>query len=88
MERRFEEGEIIQHFKRELVDLTKDEATKYLYRVVGIARHSETMEEMMVYQALYGDKGLFVRPLSMFESKVDREKYPDIKQVYRFEKYK
>lgn len=88
MEKRFEVGEIIQHFKRELVDLTREEATKYLYRVVGIARHSETMEEMMVYQALYGDRGLFVRPLEMFESKVDRKKYPKIKQVYRFEAYK
>ncbi|MFA5997286.1 MAG: DUF1653 domain-containing protein [Candidatus Paceibacterota bacterium] len=36
------------------------------YRVVGVARHSETMEDMVVYEALYGDHGLFVRPLGMF----------------------
>ena len=55
------------------------------YEVLGVARHSETEEEMVVYRALYGEGGLWVRPLSMFLSKVDQEKYPDAQQEYRFE---
>ncbi len=52
-----------------------------LYKVIGTARHSETMEEMVVYQALYGEMGLWVRPLTMFNESVEIEG----KQVPRFE---
>lgn len=56
------------------------------YWVFGVARHSETEEQLVVYRALYGDAGLWVRPLSLFTSPVDREKYPDAAQEKRFEK--
>ncbi|WP_313513010.1 DUF1653 domain-containing protein [Pseudomonas sp.] len=50
------------------------------YRVIGVARHSETEEEMVVYQALYGEFGFWVRPLSMFSETVE----VDGEQVPRF----
>ena len=46
-----------------------------LYRVHGFALHSETGEEMVIYQALYGQRGIWVRPASMWLEKVEREDY-------------
>lgn len=50
------------------------------YEVIGVAKHSETLEDMVVYRALYGDNGLWVRPLSMFLETVVR----DGKEIKRF----
>jgi hypothetical protein len=61
-------GEYYRHFKGNI------------YRVLHIAKHSETLEDMVVYQAMYGERGIWVRPLSMFEEEIER----DGKTVRRF----
>jgi len=55
------------------------------YLVVDVALHSETGEEYVVYRQLYGEGRLWIRPLEMFLEPVDRAKYPDCPQEYRFE---
>ena len=87
----FKKGDIVKHFKRELIPDLRREDTEYLYKVIGIGTHTETKEKVVIYQAMYTSKyvtcgDIFVRPYDMFMSRVDKEKYPDIKQEYRFEK--
>ncbi len=55
------------------------------YLVEDIATHSETKEDMVIYRSLYGDHRLYVRPIQMFLSPVDTEKYPNVRQKWRFE---
>ena len=55
------------------------------YLVEDIATHSETREKYVVYRSLYGESELYIRPYEMFLSKVDKEKYPNVEQEYRFE---
>ncbi len=57
-----------------------------LYQIIGLAKDADTLEEQVVYQALYGSYGLWTRPLAEFVSPVDKEKYPEASQTWRFEK--
>ena len=54
------------------------------YIVEDIGIDSETLEEKVIYRALYGENKLWIRPLKEFLSKVDKEKYPDVEDDYRF----
>ena len=67
-------GDIVRHFKGNL------------YEILFFARDSETQAEVVVYRALYGERGVWVRPMAMFFSPVDRDKYPNAPQAYRFER--
>ena len=67
-------GEFYRHFKDRL------------YQIIAVAYDAETEQQVVVYQALYGDYRVWVRPLENFLSRTDREKYPEASQEWRFER--
>ncbi len=56
-----------------------------LYKVIDIVKDSESDGEVVIYEAQYGDHTRWARPYDMFISKVDKDKYPEVKQTYRFQ---
>lgn len=75
-------GDVVKHFKRKTLSQEEWENTKkYLYIIYDVAEHTETGENHNLYESFK----LYARPVNMFMSKVDKEKYPNIKQEYRFE---
>lgn len=85
-DREFKINDVVQHFKRETLNPIND-PNKYLYVIRGFAKHTETGESLVIYQALYAPFETYARPYEMFISKVDKDKYPNIKQEFRLEKY-
>lgn len=73
MDNRIIPGKQYRHFKGNL------------YTVLNLAIHTETGETLVVYRADYGDNIIYARPYDMFASEVDKSKYPNVEQVYRFE---
>ena len=73
MKRKISVNKIYKHFKGHIV------------KVISIAEHTETGEKLVIYEHL-GDNKIWARPYDMFNSLVDKDKYPDVKQVYRFER--
>lgn len=73
MDMRMKPGDTVRHFKGNY------------YQILFFGKDSETQQDVVIYRALYGEGGVWVRPMDMFFSPVDREKYPHAAQVYRFQ---
>ena len=87
MNERLKPGDIVTHFKYHYINDKDKLKNKYLYKIIAFGTHTETDEKMVIYQALYGDFDIWIRPYTMFMGEVDKNKYPNTKQKYRFEKF-
>lgn len=73
---------IVKHFKHKE---SVDDPLNYIYEILGVSTHSENHDEKFITYRSLKDHKVWVRPYDMFMSEVDHEKYPDVKQKYRFE---
>lgn len=73
MKREIKAGKLYRHFKGNI------------YKVICVAMHTETSEDMVIYQDTNNNHKIYARPIDMFLSEVDKEKYPNVEQHYRFE---
>ena len=78
-------GDKVRHFKYEFLTDEGKLENQYIYSIIGFGIHSETHEPCVIYESLYTG-GIWIRPAANFISEVDHDKYPNIKQKYRFEK--
>ena len=80
-------GDFVKHFKRETLNVLPDESD-YVYQIIELdAKNADNpKEDLTIYRALYGNRQVWIRKKSEFLSEVDKKKYQDIKQKYRFEK--
>ena len=83
---RFRVGDIVKHFKYETLSEEEKKEHKYLYKILAFAKHTEKDETFVIYQALYGNFETFARPMEMFNERLDKQQYPNIKSKYRFNK--
>ena len=74
MKREIKAGKLYRHFKGNI------------YKVICVAMHTETSEDIVIYQDTKNEYKIYARPIDMFLSEVDKEKYPNVEQHYRFEK--
>lgn len=84
----FREGDIVKHFKRDTLSDNEKETNNYLYKVLAVGTHTETKEQMLVYQALYYPFGIFVRPLEMAMEEITEKDYPEIKKYDNVQKHR
>ena len=71
----FKEGDIIRHYKRDLLGQQAKDKNKYLYKVIAFATHTETEEELMIYQALYHPFKCYARPMYMVRADVPKDRF-------------
>ena len=81
-------GDIVRHFKWETLSDEEKHTNKYLYCIKEMAEHTETGEILVIYQAMYPPFKTYARPIEVFCEEVDHDKYPNIKQKFRFEEHK
>lgn len=85
-EERLKNGDFVKHFKRETCGADSN-SSSFIYLIMDMnARDADTNKRKVVYRAMYDDKQLWIRDYDDFISEVDKVKYSDVKQVYRFEK--